>query len=495
MATSIRTRLTLATAALLAGTAALVVGGVYLATAFRIEREARNAVSTELDALVRSWQTEGIDGLVSEVERRSLGQAPPGFAYLVTDRQRIRIAGNMREWPEGYSDEGGAGVASIDLRRADVWIQQEMRLQSVGIEDHHLLVGRDDSRDDALLGTLQASALGGIAFALLVAVGAGLAVSRKLLGRVEGMRTRIDAILGGAVDQRVEVGAGGDEFDDLASRFNHLLDENDRLVEQVREATSNIAHDLRTPLQRMRARLEAALAPPGISADTRDTLEALAGDTERLLETFNGLLQIARIEARELRRTFRPVPLSSLVQDVVELYGPLAEEAGLDIRVAVEPDLIVPAERQLLGQALANLVDNASKYAAGGGSIEVTTRSTRGGAEILVADHGPGIPVADRSRVLDRLVRLDESRGVPGTGLGLSFVSAVAQLHRGAVELRDNHPGLLVVLRLDAAAVDDSPGHASYRRGSPSSGPGCSAFWLLVRRARSTSRASRASSR
>lgn len=452
MPASIRTRLTLATAALLAGTAALVVGGVYLAASYRIEREAREAVRGELASLVRSWREKGIGGLIAEVDRRSVIQEPHGFAYLVTDQERIRITGSVREWPKDYSGEPRSGVP-VDLRRADVWVQRDVHLESVGLDDHHqLLVGLDDSRDEALLGILRASALGGIALASLLAVGAGLAVSHNLLGRVESMRAKIDEILGGAAHERIEVGSRGDEFDALATRFNHLLDENGRLVAQVREATSNIAHDLRTPLQRMHARLEAALARPRGSDEARATFEALAGDSQRLLETFNGLLQIASIEARELRRSFRPVPLTNLVQDVVELYGPLAEEAGIAIRVSVEPGLVVSAERQLLGQALANLVDNATKYAAGGGSIDVEARTAAGGVEICVADHGPGIPEADRTRVLDRLVRLDTSRGVSGTGLGLSFVAAVAHLHGGTIALGDNDPGLRVVLSLSSDA-------------------------------------------
>lgn len=449
MSASIRTRLALATGALLAGTAALVAGGVYLTTAVRIERDAKAAVGGELESLVSSWRAEGIEGLTAEVDRRSITRGPNGFAYLVTDRQRVRITGNVRAWPEDYAGEGQAGAVSVDLRRADVWIRRDVYLESVGLGGHHLLVGRDASSDRALLGILRASALGGIALGALLAVGAGLAVGRNLLRRVESMRSKIDGILAGASDERVEVGAGGDEFDDLADRFNRLLDENHRLVTQVREATSNIAHDLRTPLQRMRARLETALATPGTPDEARITLEALATDTERLLETFNGLLQIARIEAQALRQTFRPVPLATLVEDVVELYGPLAEEAGLAIHVSVEPGLVVQAERQLLGQALANLVDNATKYAAESGSIDVRAHGGSAGVELSVADHGPGIPEVDRLRVLDRLVRLDTSRGVPGTGLGLSFVAAVARIHGGTIELLDNHPGLRVTLTLD----------------------------------------------
>jgi signal transduction histidine kinase len=450
MPNSIRTRLTLATAALLTGIASLVIGGIYLATVFRIEAATRDAVHGELDSLVRSWQAEGTDALIAEVERRSVHEGAHGFAYLVTDRERIRISGNVRRWPEDYGGEGHARLP-VELRRADVWVQRDIHLEAARLDENRLLVGRDDFREAAMLGILRVSALGGIALASLLAVAAGLLVSRNLLRRVEAMRAKIGEILGGAAAVRIEVGTRGDEFDELASRFNHLLDENDRLIAQVREATSNIAHDLRTPLQRMHARLEAALARPRSADEARATFEALAGDSQRLLETFNGLLQIASIEAHELRRAFRSVPLVDLVQDVVELYGPLAEEAGIAIDVSVEPALVVKADRQILGQALANLVDNAIKYAAGGGSLEVEARTTDAGVEIRVGDRGPGVPEKDRARVLDRLVRLDISRGVPGTGLGLSFVAAAAHLHGGTIRLCDNEPGLRVVLTLPSA--------------------------------------------
>ena len=447
--------------ALATATGAVAVGCLYLATAAGIERESQRAVRRELDRLAEAWRAQGFEALLAEVERLSGGTGPQEFAYLLSDERRVRIAGNVRRWPVGYSGRGPGDEITIEWRRADVWAPGPAQLEAVQLDRHHLLVGRDEARDAGLLHTLQVAALAGLLLATFVAVAAGLAVSRNLLGRVESMRGKIGEILGGASAERVAVGPSGDEFDELAARFNQLLDENRRLLEQVREATNNIAHDLRTPLSRMHARLEAALAAPGPPGDPRATLEALSADTDRLLDTFNGLLQIARLEGRELRRGLRPIAVAPLVDDIIDLYGPVAEEAGLALRSHVEPALAVAAERQLLGQALANLVDNALKYAHGSDVIAIDARRSRGGVEISVADRGPGIPAADRARVLDRLVRLDASRGVPGTGLGLSFVAAVARLHGGAFELEDHAPGLRAVLWFEAGGVVSAPGDGS----------------------------------
>jgi len=198
----------------------------------------------------------------------------------------------------------------------------------------------------------------------------------------------------------------------------------------------------------MHSRLESALSDKGTTPQERELLEALSDDTHQLLDTFNGLLQIARVEDFELRQSMEPIAVDSLLEDVVDLYGPLAEDAGLAIHVASPPDLMVTADRQLLGQALANLIDNAMKYAPQGRSIEVSACREEGGVAISISDHGPGIPESDRARVLDRLFRLEPSRAIPGTGLGLSLVAAVARLHRGAIELEDNGPGLRCVLHL-----------------------------------------------
>jgi len=446
---SIRARLGLATTALVAGSATLAIGAVYWSTVTAVRHDSEAAVRGELESLLGTWRGGGIDALVGEVGRRTGDPTSRGFAYLITQEHSVRIAGNVRAWPKEIPEEARAGPIALEVERADVWHVRSYRLESVRLDGRRsLLVGSDASAEAPLLAVVQWTALGGLVFSLLLAIGAGLTVSRRLLGRVENMRATIVSILGGRKEGRVALSAAGDEFDELATHFNRLLDENDCLVAQVREVTSDIAHDLRTPLQRMKGRLEAALAAPSTPPDSRRIFEAFAVDTERLLDTFNGLLQLARLENDELRRSMTPIAVEVVVREVGELYAPLAEEAGLALDVVVEPGLTATADRELLAQAIANLIDNALKYGGGGDSIRVEAHRCEGGVEILVADHGVGIPEPERERVLSRLVRLDASRGIPGTGLGLSLVEAVAKLHGGTIRLEDNHPGVRAVFRL-----------------------------------------------
>jgi len=272
-------------------------------------------------------------------------------------------------------------------------------------------------------------------------------MSRRLLGRVTGMNETVLEIMAGRSDERVpHADEGGDEFDSLARHFNRLLDENDRLVTRMREVTDDAAHDLRTPLARVRARIESALASRIDEQTARETLHALAGDTEQILETFNDLIHIAKIESRSIREEMRDLSLDELVTDVVELYGPLAEEAGVSLVAGTGEGVVVQGSRHLLSRALTNLIDNVIKYAEGTGETTVSAHRADGRAELVVRDRGPGIPDAELEHVLERFVRLDASRGRPGSGLGLSFVSAVAAHHGAELTLSNAEPGLRVRL-------------------------------------------------
>jgi signal transduction histidine kinase len=286
--------------------------------------------------------------------------------------------------------------------------------------------------------------------AVLLAIGGGISISRRLLGRVEDMNENVLDILAGRSKTRVSFDDPGDEFDELAQHFNALLDENDRLIRRMREVTDDVAHDLRTPLARIRTRIEATLAAGVDDPRATGTLHDLMGDTNRILETFNALIHIAKIESHGLREEMADVSLSELVHDAVDLYRPLVEESGVDLVERTDGPVLVHGNRHLLSQAVSNLIDNAIKYSGDAGAIEVCTRVRDGRAELDVSDCGPGIPADERARVLERFVRLDESRGAPGSGLGLSFVAAVAEHHGAELELLDGEPGLRVRLRFPA---------------------------------------------
>jgi len=225
-----------------------------------------------------------------------------------------------------------------------------------------------------------------------------------------------------------------------------MLDEIERLLGSIRAVANNIAHDLRSPLSRLRNGLEAALAE-GDPNQRSDMIERAIAESDGLLATFNALLSIADAEAGTSRGNLEPVDLGALGQDVAELYEPLVEEQGLVFETSIAGPATVAGNRQLLFQAIGNLIDNAAKYGASGGRVSLAVHNGNGGPEVVVADQGPGIPEADRERVLDHFVRLDSSRTTPGNGLGLSLVAAIARLHNAVLNLDDNAPGLKVTLR------------------------------------------------
>jgi signal transduction histidine kinase len=315
-----------------------------------------------------------------------------------------------------------------------------------------LLVGRDLEAQRALAGATRWLFLTGFIGLALAGLLAGLVISRMSLGRVAAITRTSDEIMAGDFTRRVPVTGSGDELDHLAGNLNAMLDRIESLMAGLREVSDNIAHDLKTPLTRLRARAEAAQR--GSPKEQRDGLAHVIEDADELIKTFNALLLIARLEAGALDATAETFDVAALARNMAELYEPVAEDAGLRLEDRAEAGVVVHANRQLIGQAIANLLDNAIKYGrpssapVGASDIVVAVEAAAGQARLIVADHGPGIPAADRARVLKRFVRLEESRTRPGTGLGLSLVAAVARLSGGHLLLEDNAPGLRIVLVL-----------------------------------------------
>jgi signal transduction histidine kinase len=292
----------------------------------------------------------------------------------------------------------------------------------------------------------------------------GLVMSRWMLSRIETINRTTAQIMAGDLGRRISVEGSGDEFDALAANLNAMLERIERLMGGMREVTDNIAHDLRTPLSRIRSRLEVALMNEIDPAAARQLLEETVADAEGLIATFNALLSIARAEAGEHRAAWEPVNLGELAQDVHELYEPLAEEREINLTAETATDIVVMGNRQMLAQAVANLVDNAIKYTPIGGTVKLTAghldRHGRHLPLISVADSGPGIPEHLRGKALERFSRLEPDRSTPGNGLGLSLVNAVAKLHEAKLELNDNEPGLLVQLIFPAPDHAATPGNA-----------------------------------
>jgi signal transduction histidine kinase len=316
-----------------------------------------------------------------------------------------------------------------------------------------MLVGRDLEERQRLLRIVASGGRWSIFAVIALGILGGVFVARRVLRRIDAMTGTTQRIMAGNLSERLVVGRSGDEIDRLAENLNAMLDRIETLMRGMKEVSDNIAHDLKTPLTRLRNRAEQALAATGDIAQHREALERTLDESDSLIRTFNALLMIARAESGQARDGMAEFDAAEVARGIQELYEPLAEDRGLSLTVAGADEAKLYGNRELVSQALANLVENAIKYgkpASAGASPDIVIEATRSGSDVLlgVADRGPGIPEADRRRAVERFVRLEPSRTEPGSGLGLSLASAVATLHGGVLELSDNAPGLRVVLRL-----------------------------------------------
>ena len=311
----------------------------------------------------------------------------------------------------------------------------------------YLLVARDVDERRQLEQVFQTALFWGTGLMILLGLAGGFLISRRVLARLETINRTSGQIMGGDLARRVPVRGAGDEFDDLAQNLNSMLDRIERLLHGMREVSDNVAHDLRSPLNRLRNRLELAAMHQPPDTDTARDIEAAVQETDRLIGTFNSLLLIAEAEAGSVRETMEEISLTDVIEGVGELYCPLAEEKGQCFTVHVPAEgAVIRGNRNLVSQALANLVDNAIKYTPAGGNILVGLENRHDESTLMVADDGPGILPEDRQRVTQRFVRLESSRNSPGTGLGLSLVAAVARLHEARLSFDDNDPGLRATL-------------------------------------------------
>jgi signal transduction histidine kinase len=443
----IHIRLTLAIGLLagLVGVGALW-GVVWWSTEFA-EYELDQELSAEVFELLNGPMRESPSRLAGEIRRRAQATDALGHVYLYAESHETVIEGTWARWPRGMqaTDE----PQTLTLQKTDQWrVERHVRLVSQTLSDgRRIAVGHDVTELERLQSMLWWA--GGVALAvtLVLGVGGGLVVSRGLLGRVEAMNQTVVGILRGRRGERVPRTDVLDEFDVLAGHFNRLLDENEMLIDRMREVTNEVAHDLRTPLTRMRGRIESALASSSNEETGDETLQALREELDQALETFNALLRIAQVETGRARSEMQRIDVERIARDAFELYEPAAEAVGLQLCLRLPGDLQVVGDRHLLAQAVTNLLENAIKY-AGRGVITLAVDREGDRVALSVEDGGPGIPARDRERVLQRFTRLEAARNRPGAGLGLAFVLAVATLHEAELRLEDAEPGLRVVLAL-----------------------------------------------
>ena len=427
---------------------ALSVGAILAYVAWNtigiLEQQTDDTITAEVQALADQYRLRGLRGALETVRRRS-SQEEDGV-YLFASPSGQRLAGNLALLPSDAVGEQG-------------WIEFPYAVDSPrGVERHiakafhtelqggfRIVVGRDvqERRDFARI--IRRTLFWAVGLTLVFGVSGGLLMSRNFLRRVEQINATGQAIMRGDFAERIPVAGTGDELDRLANGLNEMLDQIERLMKGMQQVSSNVAHDLRTPLTRLRARVEDALRTDD-KDQYREALHQILGEADELLKTFNALLSIARAEAGQAGEGFVQLDLASLVSDIAELYQPTVEEAGGTMEVIASEPVNVRADRQLLAQSLTNLFDNALKYGRNPKTdkpeLQVTCYQSLGEAFIEICDRGQGIAQEDRDRVTERFVRLDESRTEPGSGLGLSLVASVMKLHGGKLVLMDNEPGL-----------------------------------------------------
>jgi len=424
-----------------------LLGYVYWSTVTYLYEMSDRAISAESALLTKAYKAGGRDGLVELVNRRLTDGYFNDWLYLLVDHSFDYVAGNVKSWPAAlHGNEGWSTLAPGD------WQSEAARRLPVRVEHqllpdgHHLLLGRaiedlDRFGERVTIGLASAAVL-----FLILAAAAGISTSRRSVARIEAINATSRAIMRSGLGERIPLRGTGDEWDGLAENLNSMLDRIEELVETNRQVSDNVAHDLRTPLTRMRGRLERACHQQLDLSHYRSLVNDTISDLDEILVTFSSLLRISQIEARDRTAAFRDTDLSEIVREVVELFEPAAEEKAVRLQLSASEAVSVIGDRDLLFDAISNLVDNAIKHGGDRGEVRIAVARCADGPVLSIGDRGPGIPIEERNHVLRRFYRLERSRNRPGNGLGLSLVAAVANLHSARIVMADNSPGLKIEL-------------------------------------------------
>ena len=451
-------RLTLFYLFLFALFAASLVGYFAWNTRRLITEQITTTVNAEVGEITDLYNRRGLRGLVFNIESRAL--RPGSNLYLVTTPTGVAIAGNVGSLAPGViSTIGWSETAYRRLEDQDRSDHRALVRVAELPDGLRLLIGRDLDERRRMFVIVAKAAQWSVLVVVVLGILGGIFVARRVLQRIDAMTGTTQRIMTGDLSGRLPVGRSGDELDRLAENLNAMLERIEALMKGLKEVSDNIAHDLKTPLTRLRNRAEEALAKSSCEADYRAALERTIEESDGLIRTFNALLMIARAESGQARGNMDDFDAAEVASGIHELYEPLAEDDGMTLRLKTTPAPL-HGNRELIGQALANLVENAIKYGkpAQPGTVvsldakQILIEARREGDTVLlsVADRGPGIPEADRKHAVERFVRLDSSRSQPGSGLGLSLASAVATLHGGELRLSDAHPGLVATLAIPA---------------------------------------------
>lgn len=443
-----RTRLILISIVLSTLTTALVLGLVYVTAKRTIANETRSVVTAELAGLADDYERLGLIGLMAAIDRRSADAAERDALYLLTNPGGKVLAGNLASWPAGIAP--GSGWVELDVTRygSDTFVPVSAASLQLR-RGEGLLVGRDASArqqfDRVLLRSLVLALMAAIVLSLL----SGWLLTRQVFSRISDISGTAENIVSGDLTRRIPLRGTGDEFDRMATTLNEMLDRIEDLVGNLRMTTNSIAHDLRSPLSRLRQRIEALAASPSAQSAAQETADLALSEIDHLLRVFSQLTEIAHAEAGVGRENFDRVDLTALIQDVAEFYEPVAAERRIAITLDTLP-CTVQANGTLIAQALSNLLENALRYAPDDSRIGISLQKRENGLILSVSDAGQGVPQDALERLSQPFVTLDPSRSDQSAGLGLALVSAIARLHGGGFEAENLKPGFRAAISMAA---------------------------------------------
>ncbi len=421
---------------------------IYWSTAGYMLRQTEATIEAEITGLAEQYDRYGLPGLSKVIRDRLSRQTKNAAIYLLADAQLNPIIGNLEKWPQEFPSDQGWLSFRIDQndKRDDNQhgLGRVFRLRN----NFYLLVGRDIHDLEETQSLIRDALFWGLLMTLALALVGGTMMSRAMMRRIETINKTCQQIMGGELSRRIPHSGGEDDFDKLVDNLNLMLDRIEELMQGVKQVTNNIAHDLRTPLARLRRRLDMLRESSSASENNQELLDQAIVEADGLLLTFKALLRISEIETGRRRSEFDSINVARLLNDLIEFYEPLSEDRRQSLDCNCSTHNTVVGDRDLLFQAFSNLLDNAIKYTPAGGQIKLQTQQLPDRLQVIIRDSGPGVPAAMRQKIFERFFRLEESRSTPGNGLGLSLVAAIINLHHGQIELFDNHPGLTVVVSL-----------------------------------------------
>ena len=453
-------RLALIYATLFSALSAATLGFIYWSTRSAIESQVDARLRLETDYLINLYNSAALPELLEAIQRRNQIDTYGRFYYLannetasssedVTDENMpIRMKSMRSHTTKNMGDVAdlppGSPRAFNPVRVAETQLKNGLKLT----------IGHEISDEKALLDHTFALVVGATLLTLFFSLIGGVWIGMRMLRRIDSVNRTATEIMSGDLSQRLSVTARDDEIDEIATKLNLMLNRIEDLMQSMQQVTNNVAHDLRSPLTRLRNRLEVTLLEERDSDVYRHEMESAIGDADSLIQTFNAMLSIARLEAGIDGAEWTDSAIGDLLHELAELYEAVAEDAGMQFEANIKDNPIYHCNRHLIGQAVTNLLDNAIKYTPRPGKVAIELAGNDDAFEIIVSDNGPGIPVADRERVFERFVRLENERNSPGNGLGLSLVQAVVRIHRAELQLQDNNPGLVFKLCFTRRAGD-----------------------------------------